>query len=72
MFLEMSRGPVCLESGRIAVRNVRRDAMDAIKKEKLSEDEVKSRNEKVQKLTDDSIKKIDDALASKEKEIMQV
>jgi ribosome recycling factor len=60
------------ESARVAVRNVRRDAMDAIKKEKLSEDETKSKNEKVQKLTDESIKKIDDALSGKEKEIMQV
>ncbi len=60
------------EAARVAVRNVRRDAMDAIKKEKLSEDELKSQNEKVQKLTDEGIKKVDDALASKEKEIMQV
>ena len=64
------------EQARVAVRNVRRDGMDALKKEqkdgKLSEDEHKSQGEKVQKLTDESIKKIDDALASKEKEITSV
>ena len=60
------------ETARVAVRNVRRDAMDALKKEKLSEDEQKGQSEKVQKLTDETIKKIDDALASKEKEISHV
>ncbi len=60
------------EQARIAVRNVRRDAMDGIKKEKPSEDETQALNEKVQKLTDETIKKIDDLLAHKEKEIMQV
>jgi ribosome recycling factor len=60
------------ETARVAVRNVRRDAMDAIKKEKSSEDEQKSHSEKVQKLTDESIKKIDDNLAAKEKEITNV
>jgi ribosome recycling factor len=64
------------ETARVAVRNVRRDAMDALKKEqkdgKLSEDEHKSQSDKVQKLTDESIKKIDDNLASKEKEITQI
>ncbi|MER2519649.1 MAG: ribosome recycling factor [Bdellovibrionales bacterium] len=64
------------ESARISVRNVRRDAMDALKKEqkdgKLSEDEHKTQSDKVQKLTDEIVKKIDDALAAKEKEIMQV
>jgi len=60
------------EAARVAVRNVRRDAMDGIKKEKLPEDEQKGQNDKVQKLTDETIKKIDDALASKEKEITHV
>lgn len=60
------------EQARIAVRNVRRDAMDSIKKEKLPEDETKTQNEKVQKLTDDYIKKIDDLFAAKEKEITRV
>ncbi len=39
---------------------------------KLPEDETKTQSDKIQKLTDESIKKIDDALAAKEKEIMQV
>lgn len=64
------------ETARVAVRNVRRDAMDALKKgEKdgdLTEDEHKSWSEKVQKLTDEHIKKIDDLLHGKEKEVMQV
>jgi ribosome recycling factor len=60
------------EQARVSVRNVRRDTMDAIKKEKLPEDETKTQNDKVQKLTDDTIKKIDDLFAAKEKEIMQI
>lgn len=64
------------ETARIAVRNVRRDAMDHLKKlEKehaISEDEHKKHGVDVQKATDDHIKKIDDALRHKEEEIMQV
>jgi ribosome recycling factor len=60
------------EQARIAVRNVRRDAMDAVKKAKLSEDETKDMSDKVQKLTDDYVKKIDDLFAAKEKEISHV
>jgi len=60
------------EGARVAVRNVRRDAMDAVKKEKLSEDESKSQTEKVQKLTDEYIKKIDELFAAKEKEITHI
>jgi ribosome recycling factor len=60
------------EQARIAVRNVRRDAMDEIKKNKLPEDETKTQNDKIQKLTDDSIKKIDDSFTAKEKEITQI
>ncbi len=64
------------EQARIAVRNVRRDAMDELKKQekdkKISEDEHKSLGEKVQKLTDEVIKKIDEAFAHKEKEITLV
>jgi len=60
------------EHARVAVRNVRRDAMDALKKEKLSEDEHKVQNEKVQKLTDETIKKVDETLAAKEKEITNI
>jgi ribosome recycling factor len=64
------------EAARVAVRNVRRDAMDLLKRlEKdhhLGEDERKTQEEKVQKLTDQTVKDIDEALAAKDKEIMQV
>lgn len=64
------------EQTRVAVRNVRRDAMDDLKKQekdgKISEDELKTQSEKVQQLTDQSIKKIDEAFAHKEKEISHV
>lgn len=64
------------EQARIAVRNVRRDAMDKLKHMErdgdISEDEHRESSDKVQKLTDEHIKKIDDALAAKEHEIKQV
>ena len=63
------------ESARVAVRNVRRDGMDQIKKAKaagMSEDDQKLWSDEVQTLTDAGIKKIDDALVSKQEEIMQV
>jgi ribosome recycling factor len=61
------------EAARVAVRNVRRDAMDSIKKaDKISEDEQKRMGDETQKLTDEAIKKIDTMLADKEKEIMKV
>jgi ribosome recycling factor len=64
------------EQARVAVRNVRRDGMEALKKQekdhKISQDEHHHRSDEVQKLTDSHIKLIDDALAQKEKEIMQV
>ena len=64
------------EQSRVAVRNVRRDAMDEVKKEEkakaISEDEMKTLSDKVQKLTDEAIKKIDEALGHKEKDIMVV
>ena len=64
------------EQCRVAVRNIRRDGMDALKKaEKASEitqDEHKAQADKVQVLTDQHIKLVDDTLAQKEKEIMQV
>lgn len=64
------------EQTRVAVRNVRRDGMDTLKKlEKdsdISQDEQKVLSEKLQKLTDQMIKEVDQALASKEKEILQV
>jgi ribosome recycling factor len=60
------------EQARVAVRNVRRDALDALKKAKLPEDESKTQTDKIQKLTDETIKKIDETLAAKEKEITHV
>jgi len=65
------------EAARVAVRHVRRDAMDVLKKlEKdlhtLSEDEHKRQSDLVQKATDQAIGDIDSSLAAKEKEIMTV
>ncbi|MEO5335572.1 MAG: ribosome recycling factor [Magnetospirillum sp. WYHS-4] len=64
------------EEARVHVRNVRRHGMDELKKlekdHKISEDEHRTFGEEVQKLTDSYIKKIDEALHAKEKEIMQV
>jgi ribosome recycling factor len=64
------------EAARVAVRHVRRDGLDHLKKmEKdgqIGEDEERREAENVQKLTDASIAEIDKALATKEKEIMQV
>lgn len=62
------------ETAKVAVRNIRREGMDSLKKmEKdgdISKDEHGRQGESVQKLTDEFIKKIDDALAVKEKEIL--
>jgi ribosome recycling factor len=62
------------EKARIAARNVRRDAMDALKtdekKKEISEDEHKRLETEVQKITDETIKEIDAAAAAKEKEIL--
>lgn len=64
------------EGGRVAVRNVRRDGMEALKKSekdgKISEDEHKKHSHKVQEATDDFVKQIDALLKVKEEEIMQV
>jgi ribosome recycling factor len=64
------------EQGRVAVRNVRRDGMEFLKKlekdHKVSEDEHKKLADQMQKLTDEHVKKVDEALATKEKEILQV
>ncbi len=64
------------EQARVAVRNVRRDGMDMLKRQEkagdISQDEHKTLADKVQAMTDAHIKKIDEALAAKEKEIMQV
>ncbi len=62
------------ESAKVAVRNIRRDGMEHFKKlEKdgnISKDEHHGKSEEIQKLTDEFIKKIDDTLAAKEKEII--
>jgi ribosome recycling factor len=64
------------EQGRVAVRNVRRDGMEALKKaekdHKISQDEHRQKSDEVQKLTDRYVKQVDDALAHKEKEIKTV
>jgi len=64
-----------VEDARVAVRNVRRDGMDQIKKanaDGMSEDEQKLYHDEIQELTDAAITKVDDALATKQEEIMQV
>jgi len=62
------------ENARIAIRNVRRDGMEALKadenKKEISEDERKRLETEVQKLTDEIIKAADEAAAAKEKEIL--
>jgi ribosome recycling factor len=64
------------EAARVAVRNVRRDGMDLLKRlekdKKIGEDEHHSKGDELQKLTDVHIKEIDTALHAKEQEIMQV
>nr|WP_208292076.1 MULTISPECIES: ribosome recycling factor [Providencia] len=63
------------EQGRIAVRNVRRDANDKVKallKDKeISEDDERRSQDEIQKLTDSYIKKVDESLAQKETELME-
>ena len=65
-----------LEEHRTAVRNIRRDGNDAIKKaakdKKVSEDEEKRSMDEIQKLTDDEIKKMEEMSKVKEKEVMSV
>lgn len=71
---KLVRGEV--ENARVAVRNVRRDANNALKellkKKSISEDEEKSAQDKIQKITDTSIAEIDKILVGKEHELMQV
>ena len=65
-----------LEEHRTAVRNIRRDGNEAIKKalkeKKITEDEEKRAMEEIQKLTDDEIKKMEDMSKAKEKEVMEI
>ena len=64
------------EESKVAIRNIRRDANDDLKKlekeNQLSEDEAKKLHDEVQKITDTYIAKVDDVLKHKEKEIMEV
>lgn len=64
------------EQAKVAVRHVRRDGMDALKKAEkdgdMGQDDARAESDKVQKMTDDIISEIDQLLASKEAEIMQV
>jgi ribosome recycling factor len=64
------------EEGKISIRNIRRDGIDEVKKQEkssdISEDEAKGLQDKIQKLTDKYIAKIEQILADKEKDIMTV
>jgi ribosome recycling factor len=65
-----------LEEHRTAVRNIRRDGNDAIKKamkdKKITEDDEKRAMDEIQKLTDDEIKKMEEMSKGKEKEVMEI
>ena len=64
------------EDGKVAIRNVRRDAMDAIKKmqkkSEITEDDQKEAEKDLQKLTDEYIRKVDEQCGKKEKELMEM
>lgn len=64
------------EKSKVAIRNVRRDGMDALKKAEkdgdIGQDDSRAQSEKIQKMTDEAISDVDRLLAEKEKEIMQV
>lgn len=64
------------ENARVAIRNIRRDAnnalKEAVKKKELPEDEERRLQERVQKLTDQTVAQVDQLLAAKEKELMEV
>ena len=64
------------EQGRVAIRNVRRDAnsdiKELLKEKEISEDESRAGEENIQTLTNTFVKKVDGLLADKEKELMEV
>jgi ribosome recycling factor len=64
------------EEGKVAIRNIRRDANDSLKKlekdKEISEDELKKALDEVQKMTDSYIKKVDETVEHKEQEVMEV
>lgn len=63
------------EEGKVAIRNIRRDSMEELKKEEknklISEDEQKKGSEQLQKITDDYISRLDKIVADKEKELLE-
>ena len=69
-------GKKITEEGRVAVRNIRRDANEKLKKlekdHKISEDDLHRSQDEMQKMTDDYIKKLDEILALKEKDILEI
>ncbi len=64
------------EGGKVAIRNIRRDAVEAFKAQKknseITEDDMKIAEKDIQKMTDDMCKEIDELLAKKERELMEV
>ena len=64
------------ENAKIAIRNIRRDAMDEAKKQEkakeITEDELKNLEKEIQKVTDDAVKHVDEMTAHKEKELLEV
>ena len=64
------------EEAKVAIRNIRRDAMDVYKEQKkkseITEDDLKDIEKDMQKLTDDYVKEIDNIAAKKEKELMAI
>jgi ribosome recycling factor len=64
------------EDAKVAIRHVRRDAMEALKKaekdKEIGQDEARGSSDKVQKMTDEMVSQVDSVLATKEAEIMQV
>ena len=64
------------EQGRVAVRNIRRDAngdiKDLLKEKEITEDEERQAEDEIQKLTDKYVKQIDEALKAKEEDLMEI
>ena len=64
------------EEAKVAVRSIRRDAIDEAKKaqkdSEISEDELKSAEDNIQQLTDKYVAKVDEILGAKEKEVMSI
>ena len=64
------------EDAKVAIRHVRRDAMETLKKaekdKEIGQDEARSSSDKVQKMTDEMVSEVDSVLSTKETEIMQV